>query len=206
MVCCCLLPLPLSLPSVLRLSPFCRCFTTGSFGLHRTDSFEVTSLCNIGGEGRHPVQDEEASPASEPNLIQGTDRFMLSHFLWLDLDRKRHLERDEWALLYYDRCVLPAVDKKTAERQWRVGVEPATFAFGDRRSRQLRRDSLRDSLGSGPAPCRSHAGTPTFSFLSHFHPKRGFHMELQWLVATGGTVSDLVDRIRMRGVRGRAQG
>jgi hypothetical protein len=42
--------------------------------------------------------------------------------------------------------------------------------------------------------------------ISHYHPSRCFHMECQWLVATGYAIQDLFDRVRQRAVRALARG
>lgn len=67
-----------------------------------------------------------APPSPEaPAKTVHTDRHMLANYVWLDLDRKRHLERDEWALLYYDRC---GVDTRGGERDGEESVPLAEVA------------------------------------------------------------------------------
>lgn len=84
------------------------CFLPGGYSLRRTTGFEIVSQC---------AQDSDLEPATKegdvvdnkgalfPPKAVFTDRHMLANYVWLDLDRKRQLERDEWALLYYDRSV-----------------------------------------------------------------------------------------------------
>jgi hypothetical protein len=70
--------------------------------------FKIVSQCAQDSDGRlKPATGEgdvaDNSAALFPPKAVFTDRHMLANYVWLDLDRKRQLERDEWALLYYDR-------------------------------------------------------------------------------------------------------